>query len=184
MGLYPLVLFQWLTGKRFTEVTGTTSNYFFEAHQRNDVEDFSCMMLGMDGGLETTLTVGRTGWKSHPSHGIHQIHLIGTDDSVTIDAFSPRLEIFSDSQPWIQPQTPHPEDPMGFWSSTQKEGGLTPKTDWFPIDAAARSDAAYFLGCLDRNAESDVPVSVGAHAVEAIFAGYESAAEGRTVTLA
>lgn len=183
VGLYPLVLFQWLTGKRFTEVTGTTSNYFFAEHQNNDVEDFSCMLLGMEDGLETTITVGRTGWMSHPSHGIHQIHLIGTEGVETIDAFRPRLELFSDKEPWKQPETPHPEDPMGFWSSTQRAGGITPKSAWQPIDPRLQSDAGYFLDCIEQNRESDVPAAVGAHAVEAILAGYEAAAAGKTVSI-
>jgi predicted dehydrogenase len=183
VGLYPLVLFQWLTGKRFTEVIGTTSNYFFAAHQENDVEDFSCMMLGMDGGIETTITVGRAGWSSHPSHGIHQIHLIGTENAITIDAYRPRLEIYSDAPAWQQPETPHPEDPMGFWSSTQKEMGITPKTDWCSIEPVLQNDAAYFIDCIEQDRESDVPAAVGAHAVEAILAGYESAASGNTVSL-
>ena len=183
VGLYPLVLFQWLTGRRFTNVTGTTSNYFFAEHQHNDVEDFACLMLGMDDGLETTVTVGRTGWKSHPSHGVHRLHLVGTRDAVTLDASEPRLEFFCDAPAWQQPAVPHPEDPMGFWSSTQKEAGIEPKTDWFPTDSAVQSDASYFLDCIEQDRESDVPAGVGAHAVEAILAGYVTAAEGRTVQI-
>ena len=120
VGLYPLVLFQWLTGSRFTEVAGSTSNYFFAEHQQNDVEDFSCLLLGIEGGIEATITVGRTGWSSHPDFGVHQIHLVGTAGTATIDAFRPRLEIYSDAPAWRQPAKPHPEDPMGFWSSTQQ----------------------------------------------------------------
>lgn len=183
VGLYPLVLFPWLTGGRFAEVSGTTSNYFFAEHQRNGVEDFSCLMLGMDNGVEATITVGRTGWSSHPSHGIHQVHLHGTKGTVTLDAFRPRLEIFSDAPGWQQPATPHPEDPMGFWSSTQQAGGVTQKTDWSPISAATQSDAAYFLDCIDRETESDVSVTLGAHVVETILAGYIAAAEDRTVAI-
>jgi myo-inositol 2-dehydrogenase / D-chiro-inositol 1-dehydrogenase len=183
VGLYPLVLFQWLTGRRFTDVSGTTSNYFFAEHQRNDVEDFACLMLGLEDGVETTITVGRTGWKSHPSHGVHRVHLVGTQDTVTLDAYEPRLEFFGDALAWQQPAVPHPEDPMGFWSSTQKEGGVAPKCDWFPTDAAVKSDASYFLDCIEQDDESDVPASVGAHAVEAILAGYATAAEGNTVPL-
>lgn len=183
VGLYPLVLFPWLTGGRFTEISGTTSNYFFAEHQRNDVEDFACMMLGMSDGVEATITVGRTGWSSHPSHGVHQIHLIGTDDTVTIDAFRPRLEIFSDAPAWQQPATPHPEDPMGFWSSTQQAGGVHPKEDWSPITAAATSDASHFLDCIERGEESDVPATLGAHVVDTILAGYVAAAEDRTVRI-
>jgi len=140
-------------------------------------------MLGMQDGIETTITAGRSGWMSHPSHGIHQIHLVGTEGSMTIDAYRPRLEVYSDTEPWRQPQTPHPEDPMGFWSSTQKESGITQKTDWQSVQPVLQSDTEFFLDCIEEDCQSDVPASVGAHAVQAIMAGYESAATGTTVRL-
>ena len=84
MGWYPLILFQWLTDLRFTSVAGTTANYFFAEHQKNDVEDFSCFMLGMEQNIEATITVGRSGWSSHPTHGVHQLHLVGTQGSITL----------------------------------------------------------------------------------------------------
>jgi predicted dehydrogenase len=183
VGWYPLVLFQWLTGKRITSISGTTSNYFFAEHQRNDVEDFACLLLELEGGLEATITVGRTGWMSHPSHGIHQVHLVGTDKTVTIDAYRPRLEIYSDAPPWQQPEYAHPDDPMGFWTSTQREGGVKPKTAWWPVDPVVHSDAAYFLDCIEAGRESDVPAALGARTVTAILAAYEAAATGRTVCL-
>lgn len=65
---------------------------------------------------------------------------------------------------------------MGFWSSTQAAGGVIDKTDWWPLAEAAGDDAAYFLDCLDADRESDVPVAVGAHAVETILAGYAASA--------
>jgi predicted dehydrogenase len=178
VGLYPLVLFQWLTGCRVESVEAATANFFFQEHQANGAEDFSSLLLGLEGGVEATITVGRSGWSSHPSHGIHQVHLVGTDASVSIDAYRPRLEVFSDAAAWRQPEVPHPEDPMGFWSSTQEAGGVIDKTDWWPLAGAARDDAAYFLDCLDADRESDVPVAVGAHAVETILAGYAAAASG------
>jgi len=175
VGLYPLVLFEWLTGRRAESVEAATANYFFTEHQANGAEDFAALLVGWDGGLETTITVGRSGWSSHPSHGIHQVHLVGTDATATVDAFRPRLEIFSDAAAWCQPETPHPEDPMGFWSSTQEAGGVEPKTDWWPLAEAATADAEYFLDCLDAGRDSDVPVAMGAHAVEMILAAYEAA---------
>lgn len=183
VGWYPLVLFQWLTGRRLEAVLGTTSNYFFAEHQKNGVEDFSCLMLRMQGGLEATITVGRTGWSSHPSHGIHQIHLVGTGGAETIEADRPRLEVYSDADPWRQPAVPHPEDPMGFWSSTQQAGGVIPKTGWHPIAPTLQSDAAYFLDCIEQGRESDVPASMAVHTFEAVLAGYQSAATGRMIEL-
>ena len=183
VGLYPLVLFQWLTGRRVTSVYGTTSNYFFREHQRNGVEDFSCLLLEMEGGIDATITVGRTGWSSHPSHGVHQTHLVGTEGAVTVDAFRPRLEVYSDSPPWTPSALPHPDDPMGFWSSTVREAGISPKTGWWPVGNVACDDAAYFLDCIEQGRESDVPAAVGAHAVEVILAGYKSAAAAQPVSL-
>lgn len=185
VGWYPLVLFEWLSASRVESVYASTSNYFFAEHQRNDVEDLACLLMHLDNGVQATLAVGRTGWQSHPGSGIHQIHVVGTDDSLTFDAFRPRLEIYSEAPAWTPPEIPHPEDPMGFWSSTQQESGVLPKTDWWPIDqAAARDDASYFLDCIERGQDSDLPASLAAHAVEVILAAYRSAADARVVSIA
>ena len=183
VGYYPLVLFQWLTGQRFTAVDATTANYFFEAHQKNDVEDFACVMLTLASGLEATITAGRCGWMSHRDYGVHDIRLVGTRGSITIDAQRPRLEVCSDSVPWLQPSAGHPEDPMGFWSSTQKSGGVRPKQDWQTINAAAKSDAMAFLDCLEQNQQSDVTAAMAAHSVDAVHAVYRSAAGGQSESI-
>lgn len=183
VGWYALALFQWLTGQRFVSVDATTSNYFFTEHQKNDVEDFSCAMLGLENGVEATITAGRCGWSSHPSHGIHDIRLIGTNGSLTLDAYAPRFVTFSDAEPWSPPAVPHPEDPMGFWSSTTKASGAVPKTDWRPLQAAEKSDATCFLDCLESGRPSDMPVELAAHCVEAVHSVYESASMGKTVLL-
>jgi len=183
VGLYPLVLFGWLTGQRVKTVHAVTANYFFAEHQRNDAEDFACLLLGYENGIEATITVGRTGWSSHPRDGIHQIHLVGGDRSTTIDAWRPRLAISSERSPWRPPSQPHPEDPMGFWSSTAREAGIKTKTAWQPIGSTAGSDASYFLDCIQQQRESDVSAAIGAHAVEVIMAAYRSAAQRRTVSL-
>jgi hypothetical protein len=72
---------------------------------------------------------------------------------------------------------------MGFWSSTQKAGGIRAKTNWRPIQPAVANDAVYFLDCLENNRPSDVPASLGAHAVEVILAAYRSAADGLPVEI-
>ena len=183
VGLYPLVLFGWLTGESVTNVFAITSNFFFAEHQQNNVEDFATVSMRLSGGIDATITVGRTGWSSHPASGIHQLHLIGTEGSETIDAFRPRLETYSDVSPWTQPEHSHPEDPMGFWSSSQREVGAQPKSSWHPVDSAVASDASHFVDCLETGQPSDVPAALGAHAVEVILAAYESAAENRAVDL-
>lgn len=178
VGYYALILFQWLTGQRFTNVDATTANYFFQAHQKNDVEDFASVMLGMDGGIEATITAGRCGWMSHRDYGVHDIRLVGTRGNITIDAQRPRLEVCCDSTPWTQPAVGHPEDPMGFWSSTQAAGGIKAKHDWQAISPSAKSDAAAFLDCLKQNRQSDVTAAMAAHCVDVVHAVYRSAAGG------
>ncbi|MEO1999009.1 MAG: Gfo/Idh/MocA family oxidoreductase [Planctomycetaceae bacterium] len=184
VGLYPLVLFQWFTGERIQSVYASTSNYFFAEHQRNQVEDFSCLVLQMSGGIQATIMVGRSGWKSHPSGGLHQVHLVGTERSETLCAHEPRLEIACDAPDWSLPDLPHPEDPMGFWSSTQRAGGIGEKQNWYPVVSESPSDAAHFLDCITANQDSDVSVAVGARALEVILAAYRSAADHNTVILA
>lgn len=183
VGWYALAFFQWLSGRRVTSVDATTSNYFFSEHQKNDVEDFAYAMLGLEGGIEATIAAGRCGWQSHPTHGIHDIRLVGTKGSLTLDVYAPRLVTYSDSEPWSPPETPHPEDPMGFWSSTTKASGVVPKTDWQPLQTAAKSDAACFLDCLESGRPSDFDASQAAHCVEVVHAVYESAATKRTVPI-
>jgi predicted dehydrogenase len=183
VGWYPLILFQRLTGRRVTRIHASTSNYFFAEHQRNDVEDFACLLLEYEGGLQATITVGRTGWASHPSHGIHQIHLVGTEGAAMLDASRPRLEIYSAGAVWSQPAAPHPEDPMGFWTSTQIAGGVQPKSAWQPIHPDLQSDASYFLDCLAAGRDSDVNAVTGAHIVEVILAAYRSAASGQPIEI-
>lgn len=183
VGYYPLILFQWLTGQNFTSVDAVTGNYFFAEHQQNDVEDFATVLLSMSGGIEAAITAGRCGWMSHRDYGIHDLRLIGTRKSVTVDAHRPRIEICSDAPPWQQPPTGHPEDPMGFWSSTQSAGGIHPKTDWKGLAKSARSDASVFLDALEAGRASDVPASMAAHCVDVVHAAYRSAATASPVII-
>ncbi|QDU79046.1 putative oxidoreductase [Polystyrenella longa] len=183
VGLYPLVLFEWLMKSPAVAVYAQTSNYFFREHHRNDVEDFSMLQLTYANGVEATITVGRSGWASHPSHGIHQLDLVGSGRMVSLDAFEPRLEVYSDAPPWRPPEEDHPEDPMGFWSSTVAEAGVRPKQTWQSIDAMTQSDASYFLDCLEKQEPSDVPVELGAHVIQVFQAAYASAALGEVVEI-
>ncbi|MEZ6047003.1 MAG: Gfo/Idh/MocA family oxidoreductase [Planctomycetaceae bacterium] len=183
VGLYPLVLFEWLMDSPAVTVFAHTSNYFFREHQRNDVEDFAMLQLTYANGVEATITAGRSGWSSHPSHGIHQLDLVGSGKTISLDAFEPRLEIYSDAPAWRQPDEGHPEDPMGFWSSTVSEAGVKPKQSWLTLESSPQSDAACFLDSLDQQQQSDVPVRLGAHVVQVFQAAYQSAARGAAVSI-
>ncbi len=182
VGVYPVTLIHFLTGKKFQTVHGITANYFFREHQRDDVEDFGLLCGTLEGGIPVTITAGRCGWTSHPAAGPNRVILVGSEQTVILDANRPRLEVFTDEPPWTPPR-PHPEDPMAFWASTQEEVGSKPKRTWVPAGEPARSDVSFFLDCLDAGKDSPMSVIEAAHATEVLLATYLSASSGEVVSL-
>jgi predicted dehydrogenase len=182
IGVYPITMIRWLTGKKFRTVFGITANYFFEEHQKQNVEDFGLLSCTLEDGLPVTIAVGRYGWTSHPAGGVNRMILVGSERSLVVDVNRPRLEVFSDETPWTMPAV-HPDDPMAFWRSTQQEVKVQPKGSWIPLGPPAASDASCFLDCLDVGRDSDLPAGEAALATEVLLAGYQSAATGEVVTL-
>jgi predicted dehydrogenase len=184
IGVYALGLVQWLTQKAVKTVYGHTANYFFEAHQRNGVEDFGFLSLTLEGGLTATITGGRVGWSSHGGEGVNQIYLIGSDGSLLIDAYRPRLEIYDVALPWIPPEV-NPHDPMGFWRSTQKAVNTQPKRRFAPFSRLipAKSDVSHFIDCILEERENEMNAHQAAKLTEVILAGYQSSATGMVVSL-
>lgn len=181
--IYSLVLIAWLTGKRFTSVRATTGNYFFKEHKTNDVEDFGALLLTLEGDTVASVTAGRIGWTSHRAAGPNQTVLVGTKGTATIDGYRPRLEIAEAGPPWAPPPR-NPDDPMGFWASTQAAVGTKPKREWQVLgESNAAADQRYFIDCVERGRESDLPVATAAHVTEVVFAAYKSAAKRQTVHL-
>jgi predicted dehydrogenase len=182
-GVYSLALISWLTGRRARTVYATTSNYFFAEHARNDVEDFGMMLLGLEGGVTASLTAGRIGWSSDPAAGPNRILLVGSRGSLLIDAYRPRLEVWSDAPPWTAPAV-NPGDPMGFWRSGQIEAGVKPKRTWVAdLLGPAVSEASYFVDCIEQGRESDMAAARAAEGIEILMAGYRSGATGRVIVL-
>jgi predicted dehydrogenase len=182
VGVYPITLVRWLTGKKFRSVLGVTANYFFQEHQKHNVEDFGLLSATLEDGLPVTISAGRYGWTTHPAGGINRLTLVGSERTAVIDANRPRLEVYTDEPPWTPPNV-NPADPMGFWSSTQEEVHVRPKRVWVPAAPAGPSDASYFLDCLDANRDSDINAAEAALATEVLLAAYRSAATGEVVTL-
>jgi predicted dehydrogenase len=180
VGVYPLVLLEWLLGRPVRRVRAVTGNYFFAEHQRNDMEDFAAVLLELEGGLTASLAVGRTGWRSHPMGGLNRTCVIGDKNATTVDAYRPRWEVWADEMPWLPPRT-DPQDPMGFWKSTFDRIEAGPKKAWLAPTHEGPSDAAYFLDCIEHGRPSDVSAEVGAAAVRTLMAAYRSAATGRFV---
>src|SRR5439155_27293953 len=93
VGVYPITLVRWLTGRRFRTVLGVTANYFFREHQKHNVEDFGLLSGTLDDGTPVTISAGRSGWTSHPAGGVNRLLLVGTERSVLLDANRPRLDV-------------------------------------------------------------------------------------------
>jgi predicted dehydrogenase len=182
VGVYPITMIRWLTGKKFRTVFGVTANYFFAEHQKHDVEDFAVLSCTLEDDLPVTIAAGRTGWTSYPAVGVNRLTLVGSERTVVVDANRPRLEVYTDEKPWVPPGV-NPADPMGFWDSTQAEVHTQPKKTWVNVTPATASDAAYFLDCLDAGRESEMSVAEAALATEVLLAAYRSAATGEPVKL-
>ncbi len=182
IGVYPITMTRWLTGKKFRTVFGITANYFFEEHQKQDVEDFGLLSCTLEDDLPVTIAVGRYGWTSHPAGGVNRMMLVGSQRTLVVDVNRPRLEVFSDETPWTTPPV-HPDDPMAFWRSTQQEVKVRPKDSWIPTGPPTASDASCFLDCLDAGRDSELSAAEAALATEVLLAGYRSAATGEVVAL-
>src|SRR5262245_28204636 len=182
VGVYPITLVRWLTGRHFRTVLGVTANYFFQQHQKHNVEDFGVAACTLGDGLPVTIAAGRYGWSSHPAAGVNRVILVGSEKTNVIDANRPRLEVHTDEAPWTPPAE-HKDDPMGFWSSTQDEVHTRPKRTWVGAGPAAASDAAYFLDRLDAGRDSELNVVEAAHAAEVLLAAYRSASTREVTTL-
>jgi myo-inositol 2-dehydrogenase / D-chiro-inositol 1-dehydrogenase len=181
-GVYAVTLLAWLAGREFRTVYGVTANYFFEEHQKEDVEDFGHLAGTLADDIPVTATAGRIGWTSYPAYAICRVLLIGSQRSLLADACRPRLEVWTDERPW-QPPSRHPGDPMGFWISTQAEVGFQPKPNWLPVMPSGGSDVSYFLDCLDAGRDSEMSVVEAAHAAEVLLAAYRSAASGEVTSI-
>ena len=180
--VYSLALVRWLSGrKKFESVRALTGNYFLAGNVTRNFEDFGVMSVTMEGGLAATISCGRTGWRSHGGPGHHRTKLFGTKTSLFVDAYQGHGEVCSDKQVQWRTPPPNPNDPVAFWasSSQKKEGG----PDWFVPAALAPSDQTVFIDSLEAGREAEVTVADGVRVLEALFAAYRSAAEGRVVKL-
>src|SRR5262249_24972732 len=77
VGVYPITLVRWLTGRAFVSVQAFTANFFFAEHEQCDVEDFGMLSGVLEDGLPVTIAAGRIGWSSHPAGGVNRLVLVG-----------------------------------------------------------------------------------------------------------
>lgn len=181
-GVYSVGLIRWITGLEVKSVFGITENYFFEEHLQNDVEDFGLLAMMLEKDIVATVSAGRIGYTSHPSHGPMRVHLVGSDGIMLFDSYNPKVEVYTNEPSWTPPQI-NPNDPMGFWNSTYKNA--KPKNTWVPVSNKPRhnNDAGYFVDCIDSGSDSEVSAKDGAAQVEVLMAGYISASTGEVIKL-
>lgn len=182
VGVYPITLIHWLTGQKFESVQGIAANYFFAEHQKHNVEDFGLLTCTLANDIPVTVSAGRYGWTTHPNFGVNRLLLVGSKQTALIDANHPHLEVYNDGKPWIPPNV-NPDDPMGFWSSSQAAVHTQPKTTWLPFHGNAQSDVAYFLDQLDAGKSSEMSITEAAHSAEVLIGGYLSASNGKQIQL-
>lgn len=183
VGIYGIFLIEWLTARSPRRIDARTGNFFFQEHQKNDMEDFGQIVMELEGGMTASVTAGRTGWKTHPQAGLQRIVLVGSKANVVIDCSAPRLEVWADEPPWQPPETPHPEDPMGMWTGTQLASGVKPKTTWMVSGDASQADVQNFLNCVERGEPSSGSLAVAANAQRTLLAAYQSAAQGTVLRI-
>ena len=182
MGVYPVALIPWLTGRRVTSVCGVTGNYFFAEHAALGIEDYGALLLTLDNGTVATACCGRIGMPCHPQVGERRVTLVGEAGLATFAGSDPHIEIYN-TEPLITTAPVHPHDPMQMWSSTARETQPPAKNRWIACEREERSDITAFLDCLDSGGRPEVTARDALHHVEVLMAGYESAASGEPVSL-
>ena len=185
IGVYSIGVVRWLTGRQVRSVYALTGNYVFAEHAGVDVEDFGAIALTMDGGVSATIVGGRIGWSSHPKSGPQKVVLIGTDGTLTIDAWRPRVEVYNDEPPFTPPPV-NSLDPMGMWGPTAARYRALPRQTWVGFDEHVNSmsaDVAAFIDCIEQGREPEMNAATAAHLLEVILAGYVSSARGEPVDL-
>ena len=182
MGVYPVALIHWLTGRRVTSVRGVTGNYFFAEHAELGIEDYGALLLTLDDGTVATACAGRIGMPCHPQVGERRVTLVGEAGLATFAGSEPHIEIYN-TEPVATTAPVHPYDPMQMWASTIRETQPPARDRRVSLDRDERSDIEAFLDCLDSGVRPEVTARDALHHVEVLMAGYESAASGRPVRI-
>lgn len=183
IAVYSLALVRWLSARKaFRSVRSVTGNYFLAANRLRDFEDFGVLAVNLDGGLTATISSGRTGWRSHAGSGHLRIKLIGSRGNAFLDGQAAHGEICSDRQDYWRLPAANPDDPQGFWASTDQKKTGAP--EWFLPPLAPNIDQSAFLDCVEQQRDAEVTVADGVRILEALFAAYRSAATGELVRVA
>lgn len=157
-GAYAIGVTRYLMGSEITSVYCVLGAHFNRIHRDNDSDDLVTMSLGFANGGVATLVIARTPNESHPSYADEFVNVIGTKGAITAD--------------WEKPS----------FLLCDSEAGLARREMYGRGEGTA-------LGVLDllRAVQNDTtPNQVaedGLAESRVLWAGYQSAREGRVISL-
>lgn len=157
-GGYAIGVARYLMGSEITSVYAVMAGHFNRIHRENGSEDLVTVSLGFANGGVGTLVISRTPNESHPSYADEFANVVGTRGALSAD--------------WEKPSFLLCESAAGLSRRELYGRADTGTIAILDLLRAVRSDAEPVQGGLDGLAET-----------AALWAAYQSAREGRAVSL-
>lgn len=98
-GIYPLGFVLGLTRARIRRVFASSTAHFHQINADNGVEDLAAMTLEIDGGLVSSISLGRIGLASHPSGGEIKLRVVGSRGAMVFHEARPDVGVYYRQQP-------------------------------------------------------------------------------------
>lgn len=157
-GAYAIGVARYLMGSEITSVYGVMGGHFNRIHRENGSEDLVTLSVGFANGGVGTLVIGRPPNASHPSYADEFVNLVGTRGAITADWEKPSF-LLCDSEQGL---------------SRREMYGRADTTELAILD---------FLNAVQTGRDPLQGAADGLAETKALLAGYQSAREGRVVTL-
>ncbi|WP_273836242.1 Gfo/Idh/MocA family protein [Guptibacillus sedimenti] len=146
-------IMRWFTGREITSVHAIVDSYFHDI----DIDDAGIMTLEFDGGIVASHDASWSRFAEYPVWGDVTIEVIGTKQTVRVDAFKEHLRLF-----------------------TSGEQSLNHVFYGNDMDLGLVRD---FVECVKEQREPSITGYDGLKALEAALAAYQSSEEKRTINL-
>jgi myo-inositol 2-dehydrogenase / D-chiro-inositol 1-dehydrogenase len=157
-GAYAIGVARYLMGSEITSVYGVTGAHFNRIHRENGSEDLVTLSLGFANGGVGTLVIARPPNVSHPSYADEFVNVIGTRGAITAD--------------WEKPSFLLCDSAAGL--GRREMYGRADTTELAILD---------FLTAVQTGREPLQGAEDGLMETRVLWAGYQSAREGRVVAL-
>ena len=93
-GWYALALAARLCPQPVRRVYAQGGAYFLRHHRDLNTEDFSTLVLTLDGGPVVTISTGRTGTRTHPGGGRMLVRAVGDRGTILVDGGQPPVTTY------------------------------------------------------------------------------------------